>query len=31
MFPIPHPERHWGCRINDQITWHGFRALLIQN
>ena len=26
-----HPERHWGCRINDQITWHGFRALLIQN
>jgi len=31
MFPITHSERHWGCRINDQITWHGFRALLIQN
>lgn len=31
MFPILHPERHWGCRITDQITWHGFRALLIQN
>lgn len=26
-----HPDRHWGCRINDQVTWHGFRALLIQN
>lgn len=31
MFEITHPERHWGCRINDQVTWHGFRALLIQN
>lgn len=31
MFPINEPDRHWGCRINDQITWHGMRALLIQN
>jgi galactose mutarotase-like enzyme len=25
------PDRHFGCRINDQIRWHGMRALLIQN
>lgn len=31
MFPMTTPERHWGCRVNDQITWHGLRALLIQN
>jgi hypothetical protein len=31
MFTIPAPNRHWGCRINDQITWHGLRALIIQN
>lgn len=31
MFQMTYPERHWGCRINDQITWHGFRALMIQN
>ena len=31
MFDLTTPERHWGCRINDQVTWHGFHALLIQN
>jgi hypothetical protein len=31
LFQIPDPDRHWGCRINDQITWYGMRALLIQN
>ncbi len=31
MFLMTHSERHWGCRINDQITWNGFRSLLIQN
>jgi hypothetical protein len=31
MFPLPEPDRHWGCRVNDAITWHGLRALLIQN
>jgi hypothetical protein len=31
MFDLTYPERHWGCRINDQMIWHGFRALLIQN
>lgn len=31
MFEITNPDRHWGCRLNDQITWNGFRALLIQN
>jgi hypothetical protein len=31
MFPIHDPDRHWGCRINDCLTWHGMRALLLQN
>ena len=28
---LTHPERHWGCRINDRVTWEGMRALIIQN
>jgi hypothetical protein len=28
---IPDPHRHWGCRLNDEITLHGIEALLIQN
>jgi hypothetical protein len=31
MFNLTDPDRHWGCRLNDRITWQGFRALLIQN
>jgi hypothetical protein len=31
MFDLTEPDRHWGCRINDRITWHGMRALLMQN
>lgn len=31
MFNLTEPDRHWGCRINDQITLHGMRTLLIQN
>lgn len=31
MFPIFEPDRHYGCRINDQIVWSGYRALLLQN
>lgn len=31
MFELPDPDRHWGCRANDRITWNGERALLIQN
>ncbi len=31
MFDIPNPQRHYGCRINDQIQWSGYRALLLQN
>lgn len=31
MFPLTYPERHWGCRVNDRVTWHGFRALIMQN
>ena len=30
-FAIPDPHRHWGCRVNDEITFHGIDALLIQN
>ncbi len=28
---FPHPERHWGCRVNDRVTWEGMRALILQN
>jgi hypothetical protein len=31
MFTIHDPNRHWGCRINDQVTWHNLRALILQN
>jgi len=31
MFSIPDPNRHWGCRVQDQVTWHGYRALILQN
>jgi hypothetical protein len=31
LFDIPDPHRHWGCRVNDEVTMHGLRALLIQN
>lgn len=31
MFPIYEPDRHWGCRVNDKITWHGMHAILLQN
>lgn len=31
MFSIHDPDRHWGCRINDQIYWHGFHAIIMQN
>jgi hypothetical protein len=31
MFSILEPERHWGCRLNDRISWSGMRTLLLQN
>lgn len=31
MFQIKNPERNWGCRVNDQLKWHGFQAILLQN
>ena len=31
MFAVDTEDRHWGCRVNDQITWKGMRALLLQN
>jgi hypothetical protein len=31
MFPIFEPNRHYSCRINDQIIWNGYRALILQN
>jgi hypothetical protein len=31
MFTTPEPTRHWGCRVNDRVTWHGERAVLLQN
>jgi hypothetical protein len=31
MFWIPQPDRHWGCRVNDRLTFQGGRMLLLQN
>src|SRR5688572_26039728 len=31
MFELTNPHRHWGCRLNDRITWNGFRAVMLQN
>ncbi len=31
MFELTYPDRHWGCRANDRITWSGYQALLLQN
>lgn len=31
MFQMHDPQRHWGCRVNDQIAWCGMRAVLMQN
>ena len=31
MFTINEPNRHFGCRVNDRITWQGMRALILQN
>lgn len=25
------PNRHWGCRINDKITWQNMNAIILQN
>ena len=25
------PDRHYGCRVNDKVTWHGFNAMILQN
>jgi hypothetical protein len=31
MFNLQNPNRHWGCRVNDQVMWHQMRALILQN
>jgi galactose mutarotase-like enzyme len=31
LFETTNPNRHWGCRLNDRITWNGFRAIMLQN
>ncbi len=31
MFLITDPHRQRGCRVNDRITWHGFKAIIMQN
>jgi len=25
------PDRHFGCRVNDKVVWHGFNAMILQN
>jgi hypothetical protein len=31
MFAIQDPTRHWGCRVNDKVTWHNLPGLILQN
>lgn len=31
MFEVENPYRHFDCRVNDRITWGGYRAILLQN
>lgn len=31
LFPITHPDRHFGCRVNDNIVWNGMHSILLQN
>jgi hypothetical protein len=31
MFQVVDADRHWGCRIDDQIVWHGLNSILLQN
>lgn len=31
MLTLNNPNRHWGCRVNDQVLWAEMRALILQN
>jgi hypothetical protein len=31
LFSILEPDRHYGCRVNDNVYWKGMRALILQN
>ena len=31
LFSITHPNRHYGCRVNDKIIWNGIQSLILQN
>jgi len=31
MFTKFDPNRHYACRVNDQVVWSGYRALILQN
>ncbi len=31
LFQLLHPDRHYGCRVNDQIIWNGIRSVILQN
>lgn len=31
LFAITEPDRHYGCRINDDIVWKGIHSILMQN
>ena len=31
MFTKFEPNRHYACRVNDQVIWNGYHALIMQN
>ncbi len=31
LFAMDYPNRHWGCRVNDRVTFYGMRSMILQN
>ncbi len=31
LFPITDRDRHYGCRINDNVVWNGMHSIVMQN
>ncbi len=31
LFEMTHPNRHYGCRVNDRVIWQGMRSIILQN
>lgn len=31
LFSINKPDRHYGCRVNDNVVWNGIHSIVMQN